>query len=327
MKPKPAKQPLTLLVLRDAQHSVKQVHLSKPLLIAVPAAAILSITGLILSMQIQSSRDISELERQLTLQHLKSLRMEITVSDKEAAIERLNQAIIQLSEEAAQTDAHMKSVRQLEEQLRTFIQEQGFDPSESSEDISSSQTGDPSSMGGEYIAVYEQDMLHLAEETLDDFERIRNLMETMEKAIPRTLDHAAQAQHQRESTPSRWPTESRRLTSSFGYRSDPINGRSAFHAGIDIAGSRGDPVYAAASGTVSAVEFSSARGRYVIIDHPDGLQTWYLHLDRASVEAGDQIKQGDIIGALGNTGRSTGAHLHFEVVKNNRPVNPLHFVD
>lgn len=322
MKIKRGKQRLTLLVLRDAQHSVKQVHLSKPLMIAVPAAAILSISSLIVSMQIHSSRTISQLEQQLTLKSLESLQMELTVTNKEEAIERLNKAIIQLSSEATQTKTQVKRVKELERQLRQFIQKHGS----SGDKTSSLTTGGNDHAGGEYIAVHENETLTLAEEAKDDFEAIRNMIKTMEAHIPRTLDQAQKTQSRREGNPTRWPTVSQRLTSNFGYRTDPINGRSAYHAGIDIAGKPGDPVYAAGSGTVTTAEHGGARGLYIVVKHTNGLETWYMHLDSIDVKVGDQVEQGEAIGKLGNTGRSTGPHLHFQVVKNNQTVNPLPYV-
>lgn len=322
MKNKRRKQRLTLLVLRDAQQSVKQVHLSKPLMIAVPAAAILSISSLIVSMQIHSARTISQLEQELTLKSLESLKMEVTVTNKEEAIERLNKAIIQLSSEAAQTKTQMKKVKELELELQQFIQKHGS----TGEQTSSLSLDSRNHVGGEYIAVHENEMLHLAEETQDDFEAIQDLIKTMESHIPKTLDQAVETQTKREGKPTLWPTRSRQLTSSFGYRSDPFNGRSAYHAGIDIAGERGDPVLAAGSGTVTTAERSSVRGNYIIVRHPNGLETWYMHLDSLDVNAGDQVEQGEQIGKMGSTGRSTGPHLHFQVVKNNQTVNPLPYV-
>ncbi|KKO51024.1 M23 family metallopeptidase [Paenibacillus sp. DMB20] len=322
MKIKRGKQRLTLLVLRDAQHSAKQVHLSRPLMIAVPAAAILSISSLIVSMQIHSARTISQLEQQLTLKSLESLQMELTVTNKEEAIERLNKAVIQLSSEAAQTKTQMQRVKELELQLQQFIQKHGS----SGDETSSLTNGGNDHVGGEYIAVHENEMLNLAEETKDDFEAIRNMIKTMEAHIPRTLDQAQETQSKREGNPTRWPTVSKRLTSSFGYRTDPFNGRSAYHAGIDIAGERGDPVFAAGSGIVTAAERDGSRGQYIVVKHPNGLETWYMHLDSFDVKTGDHVEQGEAIGKLGNTGRSTGPHLHFQVVKNNQTVNPLPYV-
>lgn len=322
MKNKRRKQRMTLLVLRDAQQSVKQVHLSKPLMIAVPAAAILSISSLIVSMQINSARTISELEQQLTLKSLESLRMEVTVTNKEEAIERLNKAIIQLSSEAAQTKTQIKRVKELEIELKQFIKRYGSAGNETS----SLSLDSGNHVGGEYIAVHENEMLNLAEETKDDFEAIQDLIKTMESHIPKTLNQAAETQSIREGNPTQWPTLSKRLTSNFGYRNDPFNGRSAYHAGIDIAGERGDPVFSAGAGTVTTAERSGERGLYIVVRHPNGLETWYMHLDSMDVKTGDQVEQGERIGRLGSTGRSTGPHLHFQVVKNNQTVNPLPYV-
>ncbi|GAB6926993.1 M23 family metallopeptidase [Paenibacillus sp. JCM 10914] len=316
------KQRLTLLVLRDAQHSVKQIQLSKPLMIAVPAAALLSIAGLIVSLQIQSAQTISGLEQQLTLKSLEALKMEITVTDKNEAIERLNRAIIQLSGEAEQTKIQMERVQQLEVELQQFIEKHG----QLSGQTSYSTEDDAHHVGGEFIAVHENEMLNLARETKDDFEEIQQIISRMEQHIPRTLVQAQETQDQREGMPSRWPTESKRLTSSFGYRSDPFTGRSAYHAGIDIAGKIGDPIYAAGAGVVTTAQRSGARGLYIIIKHPNGLETWYMHLNRLSVSEGERVEQGQTIGELGSSGRSTGPHLHFQVVKNDQTLDPISYL-
>ncbi|MGG3281755.1 M23 family metallopeptidase [Paenibacillus solani] len=323
MKTAKRKQRLTLLVLRDAQHSVKQIHLSKPLMIAVPAAAILSIAGLIVSLQIQSAHSISELERQLTLKSLEALKMEVTVTDKDEAIERLNKAIIQLSGEAEQTKAQMERVQQLEQELQQFIQKHGS----LSGQTSSIPDAAKEHVGGEFIAVHENEMLSVAKDAQDDFEEIQQLISRMERHIPRTLDQAQETQEKREGMPSLWPTTSKRLTSNFGYRSDPFTGRSAYHAGIDIAGKTGDPVYAAGAGVVTAAERSGARGLYIVVQHPNGLETWYMHLSKIDVSVGDHVGQGETIGKLGSSGRSTGPHLHFQVVKNNRTIDPMPYLN
>lgn len=323
MKTTKRKERLTLLVLRDAQRSVKQIHLSKPLMIAVPAAAILSIAGLIVSLQIQSAHSISELERQLTLKSLEALKMEVTVTDKDEAIERLNKAILQLSSEAEQTKAQMERVQQLEQELQQFIQKHGSLSGQSS----SIPDGTKEHVGGEFIAVHENEMLSVAKDAQDDFEEIQLLISRLESHIPHTLDQAEETQKKREGTPSLWPTTSTRLTSSFGYRSDPFTGRSAYHAGIDIAGKIGDPVYAAGSGVVTAAERSGARGLYIVVQHPNGLETWYMHLDKLGVSVGDRVGQGETIGKLGSSGRSTGPHLHFQVVKNNRTIDPMPYLN
>lgn len=123
-------------------------------------------------------------------------------------------------------------------------------------------------------------------------------------------------------TPTLWPTDRLDVTSSFGTRRDPFTGRLTFHAGIDLGGGIGDPVYAAADGKVVISSRDGTHGNYIVIDHGRGIRTRYLHLHKRLVDAGDRVKKGDLIGLLGSTGRSTGPHLHYEVIVNGRPVDP-----
>ncbi len=115
-----------------------------------------------------------------------------------------------------------------------------------------------------------------------------------------------------------WPAPQRAI--SGWYFHDPANPR---HAGLDIAAALYDPIIAAAAGTVSFAGPSGGYGNLVIIEHPEGWQTWYAHLSHASVVAGDLVGQGQVIGAAGSTGYSTGPHLHFELRFQGVPVDPL----
>ncbi len=116
------------------------------------------------------------------------------------------------------------------------------------------------------------------------------------------------------------------LSSGFGWRRDPFTGRRAFHFGVDISGQRGTPVYATANGTVKKIRYlPRSLGKLVIINHGYGYETVYAHLSRITVRKGQSVKRGEKIGEMGNTGRSTGTHLHYEVRVNGRPVNPLNY--
>ena len=113
-----------------------------------------------------------------------------------------------------------------------------------------------------------------------------------------------------------------RLTSGFGERFHPILGYERFHAGLDLAAAAGTPIVAAADGKVVSAGWAGGYGRAVEIAHAGGIETRYGHMSRIAAYAGEMVHRGDVIGYVGSTGLSTGPHLHFEVMKNGRPVNP-----
>ncbi|AMS33915.1 hypothetical protein AEM42_13950 [Betaproteobacteria bacterium UKL13-2] len=127
--------------------------------------------------------------------------------------------------------------------------------------------------------------------------------------------------------PTTLPVTTGYFSSNFGYRIDPFNGRSAFHTGVDFIAAPGSPILAAAGGVVSASEWHNEYGNMVDIDHDNGLTTRYAHLSQKSVVVGDVVLKGQIIGSLGQTGRATGPHLHFEVRENSVPLNPNRFLN
>ncbi|MFN3863651.1 MAG: peptidoglycan DD-metalloendopeptidase family protein [Erythrobacter sp.] len=123
------------------------------------------------------------------------------------------------------------------------------------------------------------------------------------------------------------PATALSITSGFGYRRDPFNGRAAMHSGIDFKGPIGWPIFAAADGRVT---FAGRRGGYgntVEVTHPNGLLTRYAHLSRIDVRPGQMVEAGATLGGLGSTGRSTGPHLHFEVRISDRAINPRPFLE
>lgn len=121
-----------------------------------------------------------------------------------------------------------------------------------------------------------------------------------------------------------WPCRrSTRISSRYGYRKDPFTKRRAFHPGTDFAAGYGSNVYSSMSGRVTHAGYLGGYGKLVVIRHANGYTTRYGHLSRILVRKGKYIGQGQVIGKVGNTGRSTGAHLHFEVRKNGRTQNPM----
>ncbi len=156
----------------------------------------------------------------------------------------------------------------------------------------------------------------------DTFGLLRTLLESLESrlnVVSRTVDrrNALAA-----ATPSIWPAQGW-LSSTMGHRADPFTGDDDFHAGLDIAGERGQPVFATAAGSVTHLGFQGGYGNLIVLDHGFGLETRYGDLLNYSVKMGAKVKRGDIIGHVGNTGRSTGYHLHYEVLANGKLLNPL----
>ena len=117
-----------------------------------------------------------------------------------------------------------------------------------------------------------------------------------------------------------------RFTSGFGYRRDPKTGGRRLHKGSDFAGPTGTPIYSTADGVVIHAGWSSGYGRLVKIQHEFGIETRYAHMSKIRVKVGQRVSRGQRIGDMGNTGRSTGTHLHYEVRVGGKPVNPMIYI-
>ena len=132
-----------------------------------------------------------------------------------------------------------------------------------------------------------------------------------------------------EAIPTIQPVKNKDLTriaSGFGYRSDPFTKARKMHFGMDFTAKRGTPVYATGNGVVKRADSrSSGFGKHIRIDHGFGYISLYAHLSKYNVRRGQKVKRGDIIGFVGNTGRSAGPHLHYEIIKDNKKINPLNF--
>ena len=130
----------------------------------------------------------------------------------------------------------------------------------------------------------------------------------------------------RKTVPTTMPITQGYYSSNYGYRIDPITGRSTFHTGIDFIASPGTPIVAAAGGVVGSVEFHPEYGNLIDIDHDTGITTRYAHLLKSQVKVGDVVMKGQVIAQVGATGRTTGPHLHFEVRDRGVPLNPNKFL-
>ncbi len=154
-------------------------------------------------------------------------------------------------------------------------------------------------------------------ETLEEFSLLRNANLSRFRGF--------NARWRANVRPSIWPVEGR-LQGAWGMRIDPFSGEGSFHRGVDIGAPYGAPVKATADGMVVQAGYMSGYGRLVVIDHGNGMQTYYAHLSRISVIPGQEVRRGEIIGGVGTSGRVTAPHLHYEVRIAGNPVNPFNFL-
>jgi murein DD-endopeptidase MepM/ murein hydrolase activator NlpD len=156
----------------------------------------------------------------------------------------------------------------------------------------------------------------------DTFGVLRTLLQGLESRLRNVRKDVERQEALAAATPSIWPAKGW-LTGTFGGRSDPFTGEPAFHQGLDISTEKGQPVYATADGQVESASYTGDYGNLIVLRHDFGLTTRYGHLSVFNVTPGATVRRGDVIGFVGSTGRSTGAHLHYEILANGKLINPL----
>ena len=156
----------------------------------------------------------------------------------------------------------------------------------------------------------------------DTFGALRDLLQGLESRLNFVRRDVERREQLANATPSIWPTRGG-ITGFFGGRSDPFSGEPEYHTGIDVAAAKGQAVYATADGTVQSATYTGDYGNLIVLKHAFGLSTRYGHLSAYKVKVGDTVTRGDVIGYVGSTGRSTGSHLHYEILVNGQLMNPL----
>jgi murein DD-endopeptidase MepM/ murein hydrolase activator NlpD len=156
----------------------------------------------------------------------------------------------------------------------------------------------------------------------DTFGVLRDLLQGLESRLSFVRRDVERGEELASATPSIWPAHGW-LTGTFGGRSDPFTGEPGYHQGIDISTEKGQPIYATADGTVESATYTGDYGNFIVLRHGFGLTTRYGHLSAFAAKTGQRVKRGDVIGYVGSTGRSTGAHVHYEILANGKLINPL----
>lgn len=162
----------------------------------------------------------------------------------------------------------------------------------------------------------------------DKLDRLDNMMYRQSKSFDFLRTQLTESKDRLSHIPSIQPVSDRylrQMASGYGYRQDPIYGTSRFHEGMDFSAPIGTPVYATGNGRVVSAGWESGYGNMIEIDHGYNYRTRYAHLSAINVKAGQTVSRGDLIGKVGNTGKSTGAHLHYEVRLKGQPQNPVNY--
>ncbi|XID92850.1 peptidoglycan DD-metalloendopeptidase family protein [Paenibacillaceae bacterium WGS1546] len=313
----------SLILIRDAERRVRQFRVSGRTVAFLPVATALAVAGGITGIELHAAQRIQELESLLggeTARHARE-------SDaKDGRIAALNEELRTLNAETEHLQNRLNELRELEAKLRRFIGAYGEGvPTAPGDAVPPSAEIAASALSAAPLS--DRLSADAVEATIADFAELSRMLDEMAVTMEANLRKAEQRQAELDAMPSAWPTVSRRMTSGFGYRRDPFTGKSAFHAGVDITGDIGDPIYAAGDGRVAEAGFNRTRGNYIIISHRNGLESWYMHLSKIGVREKQQVKRGDPIGEMGNSGRSTGPHLHFQIVSKEEPVNPLPYLN
>lgn len=166
-------------------------------------------------------------------------------------------------------------------------------------------------------------------ETAKKLDRIASLLYVQSKSFDEVFDLARNKSEMLASIPAIQPVKNldlRRISSYFGVRTDPFYKVNKFHQGVDFSAPTGTEIFATGNGRVERIQKNYyGYGNTILINHGFGYKTSYSHLSKFHVKNGDQVKRGQLIGEVGNSGKSTSPHLHYEVHKNNKPVNPIHF--
>lgn len=246
-------------------------------------------------------------------------RLEKGLTLAEKTVQEQKTQLLSLSQKISSLQSNLDRIRDFDSKLRVMI---NLDQDGSQ---ATAPQGGPANenFSKGYLPLYRQELLA---RKMHEFLRQLNVEARLEEVKQQEIMHTLRSnQNILEATPSIWPT-SGWVTSGFAWRTSPFTGKREFHKGIDISAPRGTPVYAPARGSVSFTGRDGAYGLSIRLKHNTSLTTRFAHLHRIAVKSGKTVTRGELIGYVGNTGRSTGPHLHYEVRLNGVPVNPKRYI-
>jgi murein DD-endopeptidase MepM/ murein hydrolase activator NlpD len=258
----------------------------------------------------KAKSDVAELYSSRQALELENASYRTATSQLSGQIESLQSAIVDLGAQAALDPSLARTMEKLPALVKARAMGGTVTP-----------TATAGTVGKQQDSAYARTLSALSNPD-DTFGLLRSLLEGLESRLQSVRTNVEKRNALADATPSIWPAHGW-LSSGMGPRTDPVTGASDYHNGLDIAGDKGQPVFATAAGVVTQAGYSGAYGNLIVVDHGFGLETRYGHLSGFNVQKGAQVKRGEMIGRLGATGRTTGNHLHYEVMANGRLLNPL----
>lgn len=346
MKIKWGKRSLTFMIIPDANRRVVRFRVSAFILYALP---VLLLTGICITLAVHLYSMQNKLEKQLLAAELqsKTAAFEQTLHLKESTIEQLQNELLDISEQSEEVKLKLEELKKLEAEINSITGNEGSEAegeSISAADIStvsadrrglvsiSSAAADISTasetgIGGLELLIDQNDTGELVSFTKHQLNQLDLQVNMLLKDIATAKDDLIEHLRMLRITPSIWPTDSRKVSSPYGYRKDPFTRKASYHSGIDISANSGEAVYVTADGVVSHVGYDGGHGRNVIVKHASGLTTRYSHLKKYIVKEGQKVEKGEKIGEVGSTGRSTGPHLHYEIIKNGVNIDPTPYLE
>lgn len=304
---------MTIIILGQSLASPRRFHLGDPRVRAIAIASLLVFCAILLLLGAAIGRLVTDPRRD-ALVEIAALEAELASLRGDLARVRHNarRDLDALAVRLAELQAHTARLNALGERL---VESARLDPGEFDfrEPPALGGPGESASSLGSDALAGKIDQL---ERILDDKRRQLELLSAM------LLDRELSAQ----TMPSGLPVEVGYRSSGFGRRIDPITGHEEFHSGVDFNGPRGSPIFTVADGVVVFSGRRPGYGNTVEIDHGNGYRTRYAHNDRNLVKVGDRVRAGDMIAIMGRSGRTTGVHLHFEIWRHGRPVDPAPYL-
>lgn len=302
---------ISLFVLSDTGSSIMQATISRIILcfLSIVVVAFLTVVGIV-------GYDYFNIKKAL----LSDYQLESNVADYLCEISNQREQIKQFAVEINSLKSKIVNLNDFEKKIRIIANLEKVDENDNLFGVGGSAPDDLDTQ----VPVTEK-YNSLLREMHDQTDQLKFASHNQQKGFESLLDSLEDKKNFLACTPAIRPTTGW-LSSKFGYRKSPFTGKREFHKGLDIATKAGTPIVATANGVITYSGNKGFMGKMIVIDHGHGMVTRYAHIQKLLKKRGESVKRGDVIALVGNTGRSTGPHLHYEVHLNGIPVNPAKYV-